>query len=516
MKYLTYSGNDLIHAGLPDTATIYYPPPLIAGRKSSEIPASIRRAFENPLGMPPLRDQVKANCRILIAFDDNCQPFPLMKKPDFRQIAIETLLEMLYSYGVSKENIQLMCAVALHRKMKPHELEYMLGKKIMREFYPRQLKNFDAEDSDDIVDLGETEQGEAVETTRAVIESDLVIYIDCIQIPLNGGHKSVAVGFGTYRSLAHHHSPQMTAETPHVMQPEGSLMHASITRISRVIERHSKIMVLEAPMNGATYPPYLSFIAKSPQRCNPLEKGLRALTPGSMKLLPESVRRHLFRNIRSPYSPLDINAGAIDAVHERTLKVLRPQLEVTAPRQFDTLVFGLADLSPYAVDARINPVLVLSDVLGYVFNWFYNKPFLKKGGVVIILNPVYEIFHEEYHVAYHKFWDEVLPETTDPFQMQEQFQDRFARDSHLIDCYRNRYAHHGFHPFTVWYWATYPLKYLSQVILVGPHNDKMAKRLGVSFSPSLDHALARAKEITAGDDVVALSLPPFLYLNVQD
>ena len=121
-----------------------------------------------------------------------------------------------------------MCAVALHRKMKPHELKYMLGNKIMKEFYPHQLKNFDAEDQDDIVDLGETEKGEPVDTTRAVIESDLVIYIDCIQIPLNGGHKSVAVGFGTYRSLAHHHSPHMTSETPHVMQPDGSEMHASM------------------------------------------------------------------------------------------------------------------------------------------------------------------------------------------------------------------------------------------------------------------------------------------------
>ena len=516
MKYLTYLGNDLIHARLPDTATIHYPPRLIAGAKSSEIPDLVRRAFENPLGMEPLKEQVSSSSRVLIAFDDNCQPFPLMKRPDFRQLAIETLLEMLYAYGLEKKNIQLMCAVALHRKMKPHELEYMLGKKIMQEFYPHQLKNFDAEDRDDIVDLGETEQGEPVETTRAVTESDLVIYIDCIQIPLNGGHKSVAVGFGTYRSLAHHHSPHMTAESPHVMQPDGSQMHASITRISRVIEQHSKLMVLEAPMNGATYPPHLRFIAKSPQQCNLLERGLRALTPASMSLLPEAVRRNLFRGIRSCYRPLEINAGAIDAVHEKTLEILRPQLEVTAPKQYDTLVFGLADLSPYAIDARINPVLVLSDVLGYIFNWFYNKPFVKRGGVTIILNPTYEVFHEEYHVAYRKFWDEVLPETTDPFEMRNHFQDRFAHDPHLIDCYRNRYAHHGFHPFTVWYWATYPLKYLSEVILVGPQSDKVAKRLGVSFSPNLEHALARASEITGGDDVVALTIPPFLYLNVQD
>lgn len=516
MKYLTYSGNNLVNAKLPDSSTIYYPPHLISGIVPPKIPAMVRKAFENPLGMDPLKEQVGPSSRILIAFDDNCQPFPLMKQPDFRQLAIETLLEMLYSYGVKQKNIQLMCAVALHRKMKPHELKYMLGNKIMKEFYPHQLKNFDAEDQDDIVDLGKTEKGEPVDTTRAVIESDLVIYIDCIQIPLNGGHKSVAVGFGTYRSLAHHHSPHMTSETPHVMQPDGSEMHASIARISQVIEKHHKIMVLEAPMNGATYPAPLRFLAKSPKQCNLIERGLRAATPASMKLLPEPIRRHLFNNIRSCYRPLEINAGTIDAVHEKTLEQIKPQLEVIAPKQYNTLVFGLADLSPYAVDARINPVLVLSDALGYIFNWFYNKPFIKKDGVAIILNPTYEVFHEEYHVAYRKFWEEVLPETTDPFEMRDQFQDSFAHDPQLIDCYRHRYAHHGFHPFTVWYWATYPLKYLSEVILVGPQSDKVAKRLGVSFAPNLEWALGRAKEITGEDDVVALTIPPFLYLNVQD
>ena len=190
------------------------------------------------------------------------------------------------------------------------------------------------------------------------------------------------------------------------------------------------------------------------------------------------------------------------------------ELRVKMPRQFDTLVFGLPDLSPYSVGARVNPVLVVSDVLGYVFNWFYNRPYVKPGGAVIILNPVFEIFHPEYHVAYRRFYDEVLLATKDPFEMQATFQDRFAQDPQLVDCYRNRYAHHGFHPFTVWYWATYPLKYLSKVILVGPPDDRQAKRLGVSWAKDLRDALAMAREATGGNDVVGLTIPPFLYAEV--
>ncbi|MBT5875003.1 MAG: DUF2088 domain-containing protein [Candidatus Latescibacteria bacterium] len=516
MKYFTYSGNNLINANLPDDATILYPRPAVAGISKGDIPAHVKQAFDNPLDMPPLREMVDSSSRILIAFDDNCQPFPATAQPDIRQIMIGALLEILDAAGVKKENIQLMCAVALHRKMRPAELATMLGKKIMSEFHPHQLGNFDAEDPDDIVLVGETSEGEPVETTRKAIESDLVIYVDSIQIPLNGGHKSVAVGLGTYNSIAPHHAPQMTQEKPHVMQPEGSDMHSCIERISRVILEHTKIMVLEATMNNATYAPFMSYMSKPNDQCNFLEKSIKTMTPLSLKLVPEPLRFKIFKNMRSDYSPININAGSIDAVHEPTLAALRDQLLVTADRQFDTMVFGLPDLSPYSIDARINPVLVLSDVLGYVFNWFYNKPFVKPGGVVIIMNPVFEIFHPEYHVAYEKFWNEVLPETHDPYEMQSVFQDKFARDPHLIDCYRNRYAHHGFHPFTVWYWATYPLKYLSRVILVGPKNDSSAKRLGVAWAPDLDHALGQAKEASGGSDVVALTIPPFMYMQVND
>jgi hypothetical protein len=256
------------------------------------------------------------------------------------------------------------------------------------------------------------------------------------------------------------------------------------------------------------------YVSKPPERLNPLERALKAMTPLGMSLLPETARYAFLSSIQSAYSPIEINAGTIDDVHPRTLAAVNRQLEVPVEKQFDTLVFGLPDLSPYSVGTRINPVLVVSDVLGYICNWFYSRPIVKRGGVVIILNPAFEFFHSEYHVAYRRFYDEVLPKTRDPFVMQSEFQAAFATDPELVDCYRNRYAHHGFHPFTVWYWATYPLQYLSDVILVGPEDDRVAKRLGVSWASSLERALARARERSGGGDVVGLTIPPFLYVQV--
>ena len=511
MNYLTYSGNHVINARLPESATILYPPPPIPGFSVAEVPDVVERAFENPLGMPPLRELVNANSRVLIAFDDNCQPFPLTPRPDFRQLAIERLLRMLYSYGVEKSRIRLICAVALHRKMKAHELEYMLGPAIMREFYPHQLDNFDAEDHEHMADLGVTDEGEPVSISSYAVEADLVIYVDTVQIPLNGGHKSVGVGLGGYKTIACHHHPEKTRESPHVMQPHGSRMHESIERISRRVLEHCRVMVLEASINNATYPFYFSFLGKPPERCNPIERTLQIVTPYAMAATPEPIRRRIMRGIRSAYTPFEIHAGSVDEVHPRTVAAMRRQLAVEVDRQYDTMVFGLPDLSPYAVDARINPVLVVSDVLGYLFNWFYERPYVKPGGAVIILNPAFEIFHPEYHVPYQRFYEEVLAATKDPFEMQRRFQEAYATDPYFIDCYRRRYAHHGFHPFTVWNWATYPLRYLSQVILVGPKDDRQSRRLGVSWAPNLEEALVMARRSTGGESVVALTVPPFFY-----
>ena len=101
MKYFTYFGNHLINAKLPDNSEVYYAKPPLPGIKRAALSEHTQRAFENPLEMPPLRELVNGNARILILFDDkNCQPFPLTKKPDMRQIMIETLLRMLYEKPV--------------------------------------------------------------------------------------------------------------------------------------------------------------------------------------------------------------------------------------------------------------------------------------------------------------------------------------------------------------------------------------------------------------------------------
>ena len=70
----------------------------------------------------------------------------------------------------------------------------MVGTKIFNAFYPDRYYNHDAEDPDGMVHLGVTAHNEPVNINRRAVESDLVIYVNINLVPMDGGHKSVAVG----------------------------------------------------------------------------------------------------------------------------------------------------------------------------------------------------------------------------------------------------------------------------------------------------------------------------------
>src|SRR3712207_1881384 len=124
-----------------------------------------------------------------IAFDALAIPTPPVGARDSRQLVIEKVLEKAYARGV--EDIHLIAALGLHRRMTESELRHCLGNRIMSSFYPERLYNYDAEDPDGNVIIGETERGEEVSVGRRVAESDLLVYVNINYIPMDGGHKSV-------------------------------------------------------------------------------------------------------------------------------------------------------------------------------------------------------------------------------------------------------------------------------------------------------------------------------------
>src|SRR5207344_1504695 len=181
---------------------IYPPEPLAA---LDDIDGAIRHALLHPHDQDPLPALLRPGMKLTIAFDDVSLPLPKMRRPDIRQRVIEAVLDLAAEAGV--DDVHLIAALALHRRMTEDELRHAVGDRVYDAFAPHGLLyNHDAEDPDNLAFLGTTDQGEEVEINKRAAESDLLVYVNINIVSMDGGHKSTATGLASYRSIKHHHN----------------------------------------------------------------------------------------------------------------------------------------------------------------------------------------------------------------------------------------------------------------------------------------------------------------------
>ena len=108
--------------------------------------------------MPPLTELAKEGSKVVIVFPDRVKGGE--QPTSHRKLSIRLVLQELYSVGVRKEDILLLCSNGLHRKNTKEEIEGVLGKELFHEFWHTgQILNHDSEDYDHLVDLGTTRRG---------------------------------------------------------------------------------------------------------------------------------------------------------------------------------------------------------------------------------------------------------------------------------------------------------------------------------------------------------------------
>ena len=214
---------------------IIYPAEPLPGLKDPD--EAIRQALLNPLGdCAPLPDLLTPGMKLTIAFDDISLPLPPMRRPDIRQRIIEAVLDMAAAAGV--DDVHLIAALALHRRMTEAELRHAVGDRVYDAFAPDGLLyNFDAEDPDNLTFLGETDEGEEVEISKRAAESDLLVYVNINLVAMDGGHKSTATGLASYRSLRHHHNVHTLQHSRSLMDRHNSALHHSNWRMGEVIRK---------------------------------------------------------------------------------------------------------------------------------------------------------------------------------------------------------------------------------------------------------------------------------------
>ena len=443
-------GDGSITAELPDRARIISR----GGAPSSgglapldDEAAAVRDALEHPLGLPPIRELVRPGARAVIAFDD---PTVTSFGP-IRRLAVEAVLAQLADGGVREEDVLLICANALHRKFTRDELSTIIGRDLVERFGER-LFCHDAENRENIVNLGTTARGYDVELSRYAAEADLCVYVNAgLSLGFSGGWKSVAVGLSTWRSIRHTH------------HPDGMSMSITNNRMHEVLDEIGAH--IEATLGKRFYK--VECVLASPKRVAHVWAGGVAET----------------------------RAPALEVMAARN----PPRRSQAEPA--DIVVYGLPAWSPYAVFGRMNPILTLiSSGLGYLGG--HIEALGKPGCTVVMATPCPETWDMEHHPAYRDVWDDVLPKTRDAYDIMARYAEPFATHSGYIDRYRTGVAFHPVHAVL----ATNPLrrlKHAARVIVAGAEDPAVPRHAGFDAAPTVEDAIKDAERLHGSDCSIA-------------
>lgn len=477
---------------------------------------AIRQALLNPIDEDPLPSLMRPNMQLTIAFDDLSLPLPPMRRPDIRQRIIEQVLDIAAEAGV--DDVHLIAALALHRRMTENELRHALGDRVYDAFAPQgALYNHDAEDSQGMVTLGHTSHDEIVRMNRRAAESDLLVYVNINLVSMDGGWKSTATGLADYQALRHHHNVAALQQSRSFMDRHHSELHHSNWRQGAVIDTHGpRIFQIETTVNNNTFGRSgpLAVLQKREWEWTFKDRVSFMAMSKSLKVTPPAIQRAIFQAWRAPYELTSVQAGAVEAVHERTTENVLTQHLVPVEGQTDVVTMGLPYICPYNVNSTMNPILVMCLGLGYFFNLYRGKPVVRPGGVAIMSHPTRPEFHPVHHPSYIDFFEQLLAETTDPAELEAKYEQQFATDEWYIHLYRNSYAYHGVHPFYMWYWGAHALQHLGRVIIVGG-DTAAVRRLGFQPASTLADALEMAVDVVGPQPTIThLHNPPILMTDM--
>jgi lactate racemase len=195
MKVNLAYGQGHLAVDLPEDRTTVIEPAYRAGLPDER--AAVVAALDHPIGARPLREWVKPDDRVCIAFTDLTRATPNHR-------LIPWLLD--YLAEVPRERITLLNQLGTHRPNTPAELEQMLTPEVVRNY---RVLNHEAEDPAALTAFGTMRDGTPALINRHLAEADVRIITGFIEphffAGFSGGIKGIIPGCGGLRSIMSNH-----------------------------------------------------------------------------------------------------------------------------------------------------------------------------------------------------------------------------------------------------------------------------------------------------------------------
>lgn len=158
--------------------------------------AEVRRALEQPIGSPRLRDIARPGEKIAIITSDITRPCP-------SYVMMPPLLDELYAAGVQPQDITLVFALGSHRRHTDAERLKLAGERAFHEI------NCIDGDPATAVHMGQTRRGTPVDIVEVVAKADRRICLGNIEYHYfagySGGAKAIMPGVSTRAAIQSNH-----------------------------------------------------------------------------------------------------------------------------------------------------------------------------------------------------------------------------------------------------------------------------------------------------------------------
>lgn len=194
-KYMLPYGHGTIEVEAPDSGYMgtYLP---VREEQSPNEADLIKRALDCPIASRPVEELVKAGQKVVIIISDNTRPCP-------NEVLLPPLIERLNRAGVGDEDITIVVALGLHRKMTDQELEQAVSTEIYQRIC---VLNHDV---DDVIPVGVTSRNTPVEVFRPVVAADVRICVGNVEFHyfagFSGGAKAIIPGCASRKTVNANH-----------------------------------------------------------------------------------------------------------------------------------------------------------------------------------------------------------------------------------------------------------------------------------------------------------------------
>jgi hypothetical protein len=460
---------------------------------------AINAALDAPSRSEPLSALLEPAMRLTIAFDDIGTPTPTMRQPDIRGKVIEAVLTRAAAAGV--DDVALVSANGLNRRMTAEELEHIVGERVFRSFYADGLlTNHDAEDASNLTKIGSTEAGEIAVNARAA-GSDLLIFVHLVVVPPSGGSAAIAAGLGSTATIG-----QLSG-----LRAQGN---DAAAEIAELVSSAVRVFQIDVVLDNDVFASPLEFLGRREWEWSLRDRATWFGVRRGLEWAPQRARRRLMNRADGDYHATLVSAGEPAAVQEASRAQITAQQLVEVPAPADVGVIGVAAHTPYSVDSVTNPILAAWSGLAAAFGSHTGTPVVRPGGALILYHPLHAEFSPLHHPSYVDLFTDVLTVTANPEQISADYEEKFANDSWYVHLYRTSQAFHGVHPIYLWYQIAAAQRHCSDIVWVGADRESAA-RLGCRAASTLADALEMvASTVGRTPSISFLHTPPQVVVDI--